>query len=167
MNKPFDRAFLAWLLPTVGLGLALMTAGAAGAQAQVIGASGTNGADGVHPGDLRLTGGEGQSVTGSGTVTGGNGGKGGDAGPPSYYTDGNGGDGGAGGSATATGVNAIAYGGNGGPGGAPALPYPPETYGFGGGGGPGGAATAIATGSSGTGNIAVSAYAWAAPARQV
>ena len=27
MNKPFDRAFLAWLLPTVGLGLALMTAG--------------------------------------------------------------------------------------------------------------------------------------------
>ena len=93
MNKPFDRAFLAGLLPTVGLGLALMTAGAPKAQAQVIGANGANGADGVYPGDLGLTGGEGQSVSGSATVIGGNGGAGGNAGPPSYYLDGDGGDG--------------------------------------------------------------------------
>jgi PEP-CTERM motif len=137
-----DRSFLTRLLQITGLSLALMTASAAGVHAQVIGANGANGADGVNPGDSGLPGGDGESVAGSGTVMGGNGGAGGNAAPPDL--SGNGGNGGNGGAATATGADANAVGGRGGAGGSPAAFF----NGSGGSGGAGGSATAIATGSS-------------------
>jgi hypothetical protein len=159
MIRGIDRSFLTRLLRTTAFSLALMTAGAAGVQAQVIGADGANGADGVNPGDPGLPGGDGESVSGSGTVMGGNGGGGGNAAPPDLPIGaGSGGNGGNGGAATATGVDANAVGGNGGGGGSPAAPE--FLFGLGGGadlggnGGNGGNATALATGSS---NVSASA----------
>jgi PEP-CTERM motif len=153
MRKATDRSFITRLLRNTALFLALMTASAAGVQAQEIGADGANGADGVNPGDPGLPGGDGESVSGSGTVMGGNGGGGGNAAPADLPIGaGSGGNGGNGGAATATGVDANAVGGNGGGGGSPAAPG--FLFGLGGGadlggnGGNGGNATALATGSS-------------------
>jgi PEP-CTERM motif len=159
MRKAIDRSFSTRLLRNTALSLALMMASASGVHAQVIGADGANGADGVNPGDPGLPGGDGESVSGSGTVMGGNGGGGGNAAPPDLPIGaGSGGNGGNGGAATATGVDANAVGGNGGGGGSPAAPE--FLFGLGGGadlggnGGNGGNATALATGSS---NVSASA----------
>jgi hypothetical protein len=155
MRKATDRSFITRLLRNTALSLALMTATAAGVHAETMivqGADGANGADGVNPGDPGLPGGDGESVSGSGTVMGGNGGGGGNAAPPDLpISAGNGGNGGNGGAATATGVDANALGGTGGGGGSPAAPgflFGLGGTDLGGNGGNGGNATALATGSS-------------------
>ena len=51
MREAIDRSFLARLLRSSALFLALMTACGAGVHAQVIGAEGANGAAGANPGD--------------------------------------------------------------------------------------------------------------------
>jgi hypothetical protein len=154
MKKASDHSFLTRLSQATGLSLVLMMASAAGVHAQVIGANGAPGANGVNPGDSGQNGGDGESVSGNGTVIGGNGGAGGNAAPPDLSgNSGAGGNGGNGGAAIATGADANAVGGNGGNGGADGV------NGFvfepvGGSGGSGGAATALATGA---GSVSASA----------
>jgi hypothetical protein len=173
-SRLLQRSFLARLLQTTGLSLALMTTSVACAHADdvtVQGTAGADGANGVNPGDpgqAGLPAGPTFANASSGdpvnkaTAIGGNGGGGGTPGGYGGPETGSGAPGGPGGDATATAAtsiisgpaeaDAISVGGGGGLGSAADSNNGTQ-------GGPGGFATASATGSSGSGNATVSASA--------
>jgi hypothetical protein len=109
MNS-FSRSILARSLVTGAAAMALMVT-STGARAQVVGASGMNGADCFTDGCTAGNGTDGESVT-AGWAVGGNGGNGGNAFNVSGF--GTTGWGGNGGSASASGTTATAFGGAGG-----------------------------------------------------